>query len=432
VPASDNPASDNSAEWSPDSGGDAIPAVLRLVQAHSAGGAALLIRSVGDGGAEIIDAVPDRGQAGATIAGFDADAIAGKGAILPRFPLAFTEACGRRPGHIRCRAVRENLYLLVLVCSEDRIEDELLDAACRTLAVVTVVGRGSRLERDEQARFAAMVRYLPTPFIFVDWQEQEVFANQGAVTLLGLAPLETRASVIVGALSKLIQPKGGAALRLALDEQGRGAATFGLDHDGRTYKVETHWVEGGPLHGRVWTFHDVTDERELEDELRRLSSTDFLTNALNRRAFELGFRSELERAHRFDLPLSLIMLDLDHFKAINDTYGHEAGDEVLRETCRRVSAVLRDGDRVARLGGEEFGILMSEATPAQAQAIAERVRLAVGSRPIDLGHPVTVTCSLGATSRRGRDDDRGAMMERADAALYRAKSEGRNCVRTIV
>jgi diguanylate cyclase (GGDEF)-like protein len=173
--------------------------------------------------------------------------------------------------------------------------------------------------------------------------------------------------------------------------------------------------------------------RELElaqKELERLSQTDGLTHLYNRRHFEEQFAAEFARAQRYHTPLSLLMLDVDHFKNINDTRGHPAGDQVLREVAQAARTTLRDVDLVARYGGEEIVALLPNTGPADAQRAAERVRQAVEA--IRVEHPkgpIGVTASLGlAWFPSGEIADHEALVRAADVALYRAKHSGRNRV----
>lgn len=155
---------------------------------------------------------------------------------------------------------------------------------------------------------------------------------------------------------------------------------------------------------------------------------DVLTKALTRRAFI----SELGRAvsgyQRSGMSCSLIMFDLDHFKKINDTYGHSAGDAILRAVAHVVQSELRPFDRLGRLGGEEFGVLVM-ADAATAMDIAERLRDVIeGTTVRDYPH-ISFTASVGVASLGPQDDTREALLEAADARLYEAKMAGRNCVR---
>jgi diguanylate cyclase (GGDEF)-like protein len=170
--------------------------------------------------------------------------------------------------------------------------------------------------------------------------------------------------------------------------------------------------------------------------LVRSGVTDFLTGWHNRRYFHNRLREELARAERTGKALACLMIDVDHFKEINDRFGHLAGDEALKEVARRAEAEIRAGDTGARFGGDEFAILLAGAESVHALKLAERIHQSVGAAPIRVhgGAHVTVTLSIGlATAKpQPRSHDYKALAERliaeADAALYRAKSAGRNRV----
>jgi len=174
--------------------------------------------------------------------------------------------------------------------------------------------------------------------------------------------------------------------------------------------------------------------------LVRSGVTDFLTGWHNRRYFHNRLREELARAERTGKALACLMIDVDHFKEINDRFGHLAGDEALKEVARRAEAEIRAGDTGARFGGDEFAILLAGAEAPNAVKLAERIHHAVGATPIRVhgGAHVTVTLSIGlATAKpQPRSHDYKALAERliaeADAALYRAKSAGRNRVEVAI
>jgi diguanylate cyclase (GGDEF)-like protein len=164
---------------------------------------------------------------------------------------------------------------------------------------------------------------------------------------------------------------------------------------------------------------------EARRKLAALAATDPLTGLANHRTFQERMRQEVERASRHGHPLSLVMLDLDHFKAINDSRGHAVGDEVLAETAARLRSLARAGDTLARLGGEEFGWLLPETRQTDAVAAAERARaLMAASRFAGTGQ---VTLSAGVAELV--DGDVRGLYDRADRALYAAKAGGRNAVR---
>jgi diguanylate cyclase (GGDEF)-like protein len=171
----------------------------------------------------------------------------------------------------------------------------------------------------------------------------------------------------------------------------------------------------------------------LGDRERALALRDALTGCFNRRAFYKLFRREADRARRLGAGLSLLSLDIDQFKAINDAYGHGFGDEVLRLLARRVRALVREPDLLFRWGGEEFLVLVPHTQPADAIYLAERIRAGVAGelfRVGDDGQAVPLTVSLGTAGADARDGglDADALVARADAALLRAKREGRNRV----
>ena len=172
---------------------------------------------------------------------------------------------------------------------------------------------------------------------------------------------------------------------------------------------------------------DVSERRAFEEELNRLVVTDPLTGAWNRRHGERIFAADLEEARRYGPALSLLLLDIDHFKEINDTHGHQVGDEVLIELTRRVTANLRASDVLVRWGGEEFVILMRHCTLDDARGLAEKIRAMIAEPPFDVAG--TVTVSIGA-AELGPIDDLSSWLDRADRAMYAAKAAGRNAVRS--
>ena len=170
--------------------------------------------------------------------------------------------------------------------------------------------------------------------------------------------------------------------------------------------------------------------REKVQQSIELALFDPLTGLNNRRFMENHLATMLDNAKVRRAPLTLMILDIDHFKQVNDTYGHDCGDEVLKAFADRLRGIIRGGDLLCRLGGEEFVIVMPGVATQTATRIAERTRLAVQDEqfPIDAsGRVIPVTVSIGLAERRD-DDDAGSLYHRADQALYRAKSAGRNRV----
>jgi diguanylate cyclase (GGDEF)-like protein len=170
---------------------------------------------------------------------------------------------------------------------------------------------------------------------------------------------------------------------------------------------------------------------ELEEKLRLQATQDPLTGLLNRAAIMERLEVEMRRSIRDAAPLSIAMVDLDHFKTINDTYGHAAGDAVLRETTRKMGALLRPYDSIGRYGGEEFIIVFPNCDVSQANAIAERVCGFISEKPVDIGsREISVTVSIGV-AQMSKVSEYDSLVRTADVALFRAKAAGRNQVKAV-
>jgi diguanylate cyclase (GGDEF)-like protein len=170
--------------------------------------------------------------------------------------------------------------------------------------------------------------------------------------------------------------------------------------------------------------------------LLRSGMTDFLTGWHNRRYLHTRIKEELARAQRHSTPVACLMIDVDHFKQINDAHGHLAGDHVLRELAQRIDGQIRGSDTAARFGGDEFAILLPETTAEEAVRLAERIRVIACSEPVEVGPGLTLSLSLsigvGAVNPGRSERDLKAiadgLLAEADAALYRAKAQGRGRV----
>lgn len=169
----------------------------------------------------------------------------------------------------------------------------------------------------------------------------------------------------------------------------------------------------------------------LYQEALTNSLCDQMTKLSNRAAFELAIKRHLGLSRRHGQPVSLLMLDVDHFKSINDRYGHPAGDTCLASIARALKSTLRETDELFRYGGEEFAVLLANTKRDQANLVAERLRLAVTQVTVNAYQcePFYTTVSIGLATLKA-DDDRDSFIARADKALYHAKSSGRNCVIT--
>jgi diguanylate cyclase (GGDEF)-like protein len=179
--------------------------------------------------------------------------------------------------------------------------------------------------------------------------------------------------------------------------------------------------------GILGSFADVVSDQL---ELRMIAQHDFLTGALTRRGFIEQAEREIARSNRYGRPCALVMMDVDHFKAVNDTYGHAAGDQVLHQLAELATLTLRPSDSIGRIGGEEFALLLPETDGDEAMIVAERLRQALGNHPMSLsdGRPVRITASFGVAALAG-DATVAGWLARADTMLYMAKADGRNRTR---
>ena len=190
--------------------------------------------------------------------------------------------------------------------------------------------------------------------------------------------------------------------------------------------------DDGAIDGYFVLAYDITEFKHVENQLRLLATTDFLTGVSNRRRFLEVCDEELARARRYKHPFSIVMGDIDHFKAVNDKYGHDAGDEVLKNFAQVAQSALREGiDLVGRMGGEEFALLLPETSMEKARSVVDRLRKNVEKTVTEVdGKSIGVTCSFGIAELSPATVAIDSMMKRADLALYAAKSAGRNTVKS--
>lgn len=229
-----------------------------------------------------------------------------------------------------------------------------------------------------------------------------------------------------------------AAFRGVLGEGQEGSAECELlRRDGSILPVAIQATAfsttGGFQYTRAMVF-DLTERKQIENLLVQQSMTDPLTGLGNRRFLETQAEREIARSRRSGLPLSLIAIDLDFFKRVNDTYGHDVGDQVLQAFADTAKNQLRDGDVLCRIGGEEFTVLLPETSAEEAQVIAERLRKTIETTPVDIGSDaiegwlLSYSASLGVTRVDSDELSLKPAIKRADARLYQAKESGRNRV----
>lgn len=196
--------------------------------------------------------------------------------------------------------------------------------------------------------------------------------------------------------------------------------------------ARSHRAESGPGYRMIGINLDITDVKEAQLELERMATTDSLTGITNRARFMTLAKEEKHRSLRHSRPLSLMMLDADRFKNINDTFGHDVGDKVLQALSQTAASMLRDEDIFGRIGGEEFAVLLPETDIKESFTVADRLRKAIEELSIALSDTkeISFTVSIGVSQLKQNDEDVESLLKRADEALYKAKNTGRNQVET--
>lgn len=333
-------------------------------------------------------------------------------------------------------ALMLGLFAAIMLSTAVLVEDRAryaaaLLAANRSLEDL-VAARTAALARSEE-QFRSMVEIAPLPLLLVRAADRAVvYLNPRAAELLALSPV----TAIGRPLPDLFAE---ATDREALDYMiRRNGAIRDFEVELRPADGRTLWallsistVSYGAEAVLLIGINDITGRRKLEDDLRLRATIDGLTGIANRTHFMDTGDLEVHRARRYSRPLSLVLIDLDHFKQVNDSHGHGAGDRVIREAVRACLGALRSIDRMGRLGGEEFAALLPETGAEGAIVVAERLRSAIEAVRIDLdgGATIAPTASLGVATLSEADPTRiDGLIARADRALYRAKRSGRNRV----
>ncbi|TDT89175.1 PAS domain S-box protein [Pseudodesulfovibrio indicus] len=285
--------------------------------------------------------------------------------------------------------------------------------------------------REREKQYRAFFENNHAIMLLTDPKTEGIIdANPAASDFYGY-PVEVMRTMSMSQINGLSRDEMFEEMRRSMDE-------------GRTYFVVKHLLAGGEVRDvevysgpimvqgvqRLYSvIHDVTQRIRLEQDMKRLATTDALTGANNRHQFFSQAAHEVARAKRYDNPLSVIMLDIDYFKSINDTYGHHAGDVVLKVFSETARTALRVNDVFGRLGGEEFAALLPQTGLEEGLEVAERLRAAFAALSVRVDEAViSFTVSLGVTQVRASDRDMEEVLNRADEALYRAKRMGRNRV----
>jgi len=307
-------------------------------------------------------------------------------------------------------------------------------AVCSILVLAWVVTLLSRwqevklLQQIDASRKTVehLLADLPMPFMLVAQSDHRIVRGNDAL------------AKIFGAMAS---PGSRAARLFSNDEDLTTVMSAGardtvgmMTRHGEAYMLVSCTEASGlaPESGPCWLFTlvDVTEQYIQQKQLQSEATTDPLTGLANRRSFSMASELEIARARKQQTPLAILSLDLDHFKRVNDQYGHGTGDLVLVQAARLLKSAMRDGDLASRVGGEEFVALLPNTAFPHAMAAAERIRQSIATTPVVLpdGTSLSVTTSIGVAMFWDKEFDLSPALERADQALYRAKEGGRNRV----
>ncbi|WKB55480.1 PAS domain-containing protein [Eleftheria terrae] len=295
---------------------------------------------------------------------------------------------------------------------------------------VTALKEAEQARAEGERRLRAITDNLPALITYIDAGQRIVFANATFKDWLGVPPSQ----MLGRPLGEVIGPVLLDQRREHLDAALRGekvsfemrSQAMGVERHLKTVYIPDR-RPNGEVAGLFALSTDVTAMKEVEQQLQQLARVDTLTGLANRRQFDEKLAEALRRRRRYERELAVLFLDVDRFKAINDTHGHAAGDLVLAEFARRLQSCVRSTDTVARLAGDEFVILLEGLGQAsEASAVAEKIRAAL-RLPFNLPtERLTVTSSIGIAIVDEETDSPAALLARADEALYSAKRAGRN------
>jgi diguanylate cyclase (GGDEF)-like protein/PAS domain S-box-containing protein len=303
----------------------------------------------------------------------------------------------------------------------------------RKLAALTT-HEAAALQQSEK-RYRSLIESASDIIMIVDAGGTITYESSSAWHILGyrsedvvgsrmtdLVPQDRRANV-EAFLNALLEAPG---VAVRVDVRAHGADGTGRDFEA----VGRNLLHEPAIEGIVVNWREITERKRLMAALEKLSETDSLTGALNRRGFMKAAESEFQRLRGTGQALTVVMIDIDHFKRVNDTYGHAAGDLVLATVAAECQAHVRSGDMMARFGGEEFAFLLIEGAAAQVHNVVERLRAAIAATKIaTIKGEVWVTASFGLATVDPDTQDLETALRLADEALYEAKNAGRNCIK---
>lgn len=288
------------------------------------------------------------------------------------------------------------------------------------------------IQRSEQ-RLRMILDATPYPILMLENTDSLalLYANRATYTLFRLDP--GLAFDDIRLQDGCVDPAELMTFTQAVAQQGAVLAREILlkDTDGRHFwgELSGNRLDYSGIDALFVTLTDISEQRRLRAEMERLATTDTLTGALNRRSFLEAAQRELRRSVRYRHPFTLILMDIDHFKRINDRYGHLFGDEVIRRFSEVARGCLREEDLLGRIGGEEFAAILVSSEEGGGYLVAERIRKRWQEEAFEFrGARSNFTVSVGVAQLLSDQDSMEAVMERADRGLYDAKRAGRNCV----
>ena len=270
--------------------------------------------------------------------------------------------------------------------------------------------------------------------LLLDANLHATFMNRKVRQFWGISDQEAASRPLYGSLitraHRAVDPNGSAKEAAGFAAR-RIAEVEGGDHerelqtpDGRRLRAHCTTSASG---GRMITYFDITDLIKNAEQLEILATSDPLTGLSNRRHFLGALDAEWSRFQRYYRSLSLLMIDIDHFKNINDSYGHALGDEAIKSVAEACLQGKRKADIVGRIGGEEFAVLLPETSLTRARIVAERIRKRIAAQVLQAGHAhIKITASIGMAEASAGMSDSASLLAAADQALYQAKAEGRN------
>lgn len=335
------------------------------------------------------------------------------------------------PAKFRLRTSKGN-FRMILVASQ-AIQFETKDAVLITGLDMTEHSEMEEALRQSELNFRRLFENMQDVYYRTDAHGVVQVVGPAVRKVLGYEPHE-----VEGRTAESYYPHASDrdALKQAIMTDGKVADFPGqmVRKDGRVIDIsissQALYDDDGNFAGIEGIYRDVTQRKMLERELKRLATTDTLTGISNRRAFLEHAEHIFKSCQRYQTNMTLLMLDLDLFKNINDKYGHLGGDQVLSRFAETVKIELRESDLFGRLGGEEFCVLLQQASQHEALQAAERIRARIERLCLQAatGETFALTVSIGIAVYRNGDERLGRILERADRALYQAKSNGRNQV----